>query len=132
MRLPIAFVTLAIVFLAIDMVWLGVLARDLYRSQMGHLMADTVRFGAAAGFYLLYFAGVTYFVVSPAVAAGDWKAAILPGAFFGLVAYATYDLTNLAVIRDWPVNVTFIDLAWGAFLTSLAATVASFVALKVG
>ena len=130
MRITIAVFAFSAVFLVLDLAWLGVIARDFYREQMGALMASPIRLAPAVGFYLVYIAGVTYFVVAPALAAGDWRAAVLPGLFFGFVAYATYDLTNLAVVQGWPLKATFVDLAWGAIATCVSATAAAFLALK--
>jgi len=107
-------------FLAMDAVWLGVVARDLYRRELGHLLAPTVRWGAAGVFYLLYVAALLVLVVMPNRGAPLLRVAAL-GALFGLVAYATYDLTNLATLRDWPMSVTLFDLAWGAVLTGATA-----------
>jgi uncharacterized membrane protein len=107
-------------FLALAAVWLGVVARDLYRRELGHLLAPTVRWGAAAVFYLIYVAAVLVLVVWPNRGAAPGRVAAL-GALLGLCAYAAYDLTNLATLRDWPLRVTLIDLAWGAALTALTA-----------
>lgn len=121
-----AFKTLAVylltlvTFLALDAVWLGVVARDLYRRELGHLLAPTVRWGAAGVFYLLYVAAVLALVVWPHRAAPVGRVAVL-GALLGLAAYAAYDLTNLATLRDWPLRVTLVDLVWGAVLTGLTA-----------
>ena len=114
------------IFLIGDAIWLGVVAKDLYRQHIGHLMADSVRWGAALAFYLLFLYGLFVFVIQPALAAQDPMSALLKGALFGLVCYATYDLTNLATLRDWPLSVTFIDLAWGAFLSGTAAGTAVY------
>ena len=117
--LPVYVLTL-VTFLAIDAVWLGLIAKDMYRRELGHLLAPTVRWGAAGVFYLLYVAVVLVLVVMPNRDAPLARVAAL-GALFGLCAYATYDLTNLATLRDWPLRVTLVDLAWGACLTALTA-----------
>lgn len=106
------------VFLAIDIVWLAFISRALYAKYLGYLMAPKVNFVAAFIFYIIFVIGLLYFVINPALAKGDLMAAILPGMFFGLIAYATYDLTNLATIRDWPMLITSIDLVWGSFLSA--------------
>jgi uncharacterized membrane protein len=113
-------VTLGI-FFAIDLVWLGVVARDFYRQHIGHLLAPDVNWAAAVLFYLLFIGGLVFFAVKPALEAGSGTRALAYGALFGLLTYATYDLTNQATMRDWPVLVTVVDLAWG---TVLSATVA--------
>ena len=113
-------VTLGI-FFAIDLVWLGVVAKNFYRQHIGHLLADQVNWPAAVLFYLLFIGGLVFFAVKPALEAGSAARALGYGALFGLLTYATYDLTNQATMRDWPVLVTVVDLAWG---TVLSATVA--------
>lgn len=115
-------ITLA-VFLAIDMMWLTVIAKKLYADKLGYLMAPKANLLAALLFYLLFVLGLMVFVVSPALAAGSWKHALFYGLFFGLVTYATYDLTNLATVRDWPLLITVIDLAWGAAVSGVTALV---------
>jgi uncharacterized membrane protein len=105
-------------FLAIDLIWLGLVARGFYRRQIGFLLADQVNWWAATAFYLLFVAGVLVFAVGPALQAHSLQKALLLGGFFGLVAYATYDLTNLATVKNWPLIVTLVDLAWGTVLAS--------------
>jgi len=131
-RFAIAYAGAALVFLAADLVWLGVIAKDMYRAQMGHLLAAEFRIGPAMLFYLMYIAGIVYFAVAPAIASGRWQDAVLPGALIGFLAYGTYDFTNWAVMRDWPVGLTFIDLAWGTALTALASTAGAYLALRFG
>jgi len=107
--------------LVLDAIWLGALARRFYADQLGYLTAPNVRWGAAALFYLLFAAGVTYFVVLPLAGGGSLGRAFAVGAFFGLVAYGTYDLTSQALVRSWPVVVTVVDLVWGALLTGMVS-----------
>lgn len=120
------------VFFAIDMIWLGLVAKDFYRAQIGTLMKSDVNWTAAIIFYLIFIAGLVVFVISPAVEKGSWTHALLFGALFGLVCYATYDLTNLAVAKDWPLLVTIVDLAWGAVLAASVSTITYFIAAKIG
>lgn len=129
-RFVLAYSGTALVFLAADFIWLGTIAKNLYRSQMGHLLADEFRLGPAVIFYLMYIAGIVYFAIIPALASGRWQDAVLPGALLGFMAYGTYDFTNWAVMRDWPVGLTFIDLAWGTALTALAAAAGAALALR--
>ena len=119
------------VFFAIDMVWLGVVAKDFYRAQIGHLMKPDVNWIAAIIFYLIFITGLVVFVITPAIEKGQWTHALLFGALFGFVCYATYDLTNLAVTKDWPILVTIVDLAWGAVLASSVSTVTYFIISKI-
>ena len=106
------------VFLILDAIWLGLIARRLYRAQIGFLMAKQPKWAAAGVFYLLFVAGLVVFCVSPAVREGSLGRAAWRAALFGLVTYATYDLTNLATVEGWPLLVTAIDLAWGTALST--------------
>lgn len=108
------------VFFAIDMFWLGVVAVKFYQSQIGYLLGP-VNWTAAITFYLLYIVGIVVFAVQPALAAESFGKAVMFGALFGFFAYATYDLTNLATIKDWPLLVTIVDLLWGTVLTGSVA-----------
>lgn len=106
-----------------DAVWIGWLARPLYQQGLGHLMAPQVNLVAAIAFYLVYGVGLLVFVVVPDGATGSWRRTLCRGALFGFVAYAVYDLTNLATLRDWPLAVALVDMAWGS-LASLSAAAA--------
>lgn len=120
------------VFFAIDMVWLGLVAKDFYRTQIGALMKSDVNWAAAIIFYLIFIIGLVIFVIAPAIEKGSWSHALLFGALFGFVCYATYDLTNLAVAKDWPLLVTIVDMVWGAVLAASVSTVTYFIASKIG
>lgn len=120
------------VFFAIDMLWLGVVAKNFYRSQIGALMTSNVNWIAAIIFYLIFIVGLVVLVIEPAMAKGNWLHALLFGALFGLVCYATYDLTNLAIAKDWPLLVTIVDLVWGAVLAALVSIITFFIAKKIG
>ena len=111
------------VFLVIDGVWLMVIAKKLYAQHLGYLMAEKPKLIAALLFYLLYVVGLQGFVVNPALASGSFSAALLPGMLFGLIAYATYDLTNLATVKDWPVLITAIDLVWGSAVSGATTAI---------
>lgn len=115
----------ALVFLALDTAWLVTMADRLYRPALGHLMAPQFALAPAAAFYLLYVAGMVGFALVPALAAGRRRVALVRGAALGLLAYATYDLTNQATLRDWPWTVTLADLAWGTFATAVAPAAAA-------
>jgi uncharacterized membrane protein len=116
-----AYVATAFTLLALDAVWLTFMADALYRPAIGHLMAQRFALVPALAFYVIYVAGVVLFAVAPGVAARRWTVALARGALLGLIAYATYDLTNQATLIDWPWVVTLADLAWGTFLTAVAA-----------
>lgn len=120
------------VFFAMDMAWLGLVARRFYGEQLGHLMKSDVNWPVAIAFYLLFVAGLVIFVIAPAVEKRSWVHALSYGALFGLVTYATYDLTNLATLKDWPVLVTVVDLAWGAVLAASVSTATYFIARRMG
>ena len=105
-----------VVFFIIDMLWLGLIAKNVYQKFIGHLLKKDVNWVAAIIFYLLFIIGLVVFVIEPAVAKASLTDALLYGALFGLITYATYDLTNLATLKSWPIGITYIDLAWGTFL----------------
>lgn len=113
------------VFLIIDSFWLGLIARRLYRSQIGFLLRDKFNFKAAGVFYLFYLAGLVFFVITPAE---SWTFALLAGLFFGFITYATYDITNLATIKDWPVKLTIIDIVWGSFIAGITSLITFLIA----
>ncbi len=119
------------VFFAIDMVWLVLVAKNFYKSQIGFLMRPDINWTAAISFYLLFIVGLVLFVIAPAVDKSSWMQALFLGAFFGFITYATYDLTNLATLKDWPLLVTIVDLAWGTVLGSLVSVVTYFIAGKI-
>jgi uncharacterized membrane protein len=106
------FITLA-VFLIIDVFWIGLFAKKLYQEQIGFLLKEKFNMPVALLFYLLFVVGLLFFVINPALAKSSWQFALFAGAFFGLITYATYDLTNLATIKDWPVFITVVDMIWG-------------------
>jgi uncharacterized membrane protein len=120
-RFALAYVTTFIGFLALDAVWLSTMYTRLYRPAIGHLLRDGFAWPPAAAFYLLYILGLVVFAVLPGVAHGRAALAAARGALFGLVTYATYDLTNQATLRDWPWSVTIADLCWGTLASALAA-----------
>ncbi len=115
----------------IDLIWLLGIAKNLYRDEMGSLMASEPKLLAGLGFYLLYALGASIFVIIPAISKQSSLYAVQYGALFGLFCYMTYDLTNLAVIRDFPVRLAFIDIAWGSAVTALSATIAYWVGTRV-
>lgn len=119
-----------VAFLTIDLIWLGFVARGFYRGQLGHLMLDKPNVVAAGLFYLAYVAIVVFLAVPPALAKGSWTTAAFYGAILGLFAYGTYDMTNLATLKDWPVPVVIVDMVWGICLTATCAT-AGYLAARI-
>ena len=119
------------VFFAIDMAWLVLVAKKFYQQQIGFLMKPDINWYAAILFYLLFITGLVVFVISPAVEKHSWVHAILFGALFGLITYATYDLTNLATMKDWPLLVTFVDLIWGTVLAASISGITYFISGKI-
>ena len=103
------------IFFVIDMLWLGLIARDFYQRNLGSLLGE-VNWLAAIIFYLVFLVGLTFFATYPAATSGLWTKAVLYGALFGFFTYATYDLTNMATLRDWPLSVTLVDMVWGTVL----------------
>lgn len=110
-------------FLFIDALWLGLIAKNLYQAELGHLIAKQINWTAAAFFYLIYTGGITLFVLLPSLHQESFCFALLYGAAFGFVAYATYDLTNLATIEGFPFKIVIWDLLWGSFITSFTSLV---------
>lgn len=119
------------VFFVIDIIWLALVARKFYNNQLGFLMRPEVNWYAAIIFYLVFLCGLVVFVITPALEKQSLTHALLFGAFFGLVTYATYDLTNLATIKDWPVLVTVVDLVWGMVLSSSVSSITYLIAAGI-
>ncbi len=117
----VAWIATFLVMLVIDGLWLGVVAKDFYRESMGDLMSQSPRLGFAAAFYLGYPIGLVIFAVLPGVDASSVLRAGVLGALFGLFCYGTYDLTNLSVVRGWPVKLSLIDMVWGTFASGVSA-----------
>jgi uncharacterized membrane protein len=126
------FLTSLPVFFALDMVWLTLVAKNFYLAQIGPLMKENVNWVAAISFYLIFVAGLVVFVLLPAVEKGSWIHALIFGALFGFICYATYDLTNLALAKDWPILVTMVDMFWGAVLGSLVSVITYLISSKIG
>ena len=108
-------------FLIIDLVWLGVIAKNLYQKEIGALLLDNPNWIAAIIFYLLFLVGLVYFVINPAIVNEDFTKLLISAAFFGFITYATYDLTNLATLDGWSIKITIIDLIWGTFLSTVVS-----------
>ena len=121
-----------LVFLAIDAVWLGFIARDFFVSQMGPLLRDDPNFAVAGIFYLFFVAGILYFAVIAGLRENSLMVAVLNGAFLGLLAYGTYDITNLAVLKGYPPLLAAVDMAWGTFVSGVTAGAGYYAAKMFG
>ncbi|MBN2291156.1 MAG: DUF2177 family protein [Pirellulales bacterium] len=124
------FIIAFVVFAVLDAIWLGLVAKSFYQTQIGFLLADTPNWYAAGAFYIIFLIGLTVFVVTPAIRQKSLFSATLRGALFGLVTYATYDLTNQATIKDWPPIVTLVDLIWGATVCAITTLVSTWVGTR--
>jgi len=127
MNVLLYFVVAFVAFLAVDALWLGLVAPKFYKNQIGHLMAAKPNFTAAAIFYLIFIVGLVYFVLLPAITNESWVIALSNGALFGLVTYATYDLTNMATLREWPITMVIVDLTWGIVLSTTVSLLSYFI-----
>jgi len=132
MQHVIAYVAAMAVFFAVDFAWLTLIARGFYRDRLGPLLLENFNLPVAAGFYLIYIVGIVVFAIAPALRTESWPTATLLGGLLGLVAYGTYDMTNLATLRGWSPSVAVVDMVWGVALTALAATLGYLVARQFG
>lgn len=123
----ILYVLTFIVFLVIDFIWLGFISKNLYRDNIGHLMSDSVNVWAAFAFYLLFVLGILVLIVVPALNEGNFSKMLIFAALFGLICYATYDLTNWATLKDWPVKIVAIDMIWGTVLSTSVAAISYYI-----
>lgn len=121
-----AYLATGLVFLVLDVAWLSTMGGRIYRPLLGHLLREDFALAPALAFYFLYIVGIVVFAVQPAIETGRWASAAGFGVLLGLIAYGAYDLTNHATLRDWPVAITILDMAWGAFATGVAATAGYF------
>jgi uncharacterized membrane protein len=128
----VAFFSSLVLMMIMDGLWFTVSLNNLYKPGIGHLMGDKLNLPAALLFYVMYAACATYLVTLPALASGQLSQAVIRGAVLGLIAYGTYDLTSLAVLRAWPLNVTVADMIWGMVITGVTAGFGFFMARKFG
>ena len=112
-----------VVFMGIDLVWLGFVAKNIYSKYLGYLMAPKVNWLAALVFYVIFIIGILYFVIAPSLVDRDFTQLVIRAMLFGFITYATYDLTNLATVRDWPITITIIDLIWGTTLSTSVSVI---------
>jgi len=115
------FIITFIVFMTIDLIWLGIVAKNLYNKYLGYIMTKNINWMAAIIFYVIFVIGLLLFVIQPALAKDSLQYLILYGMAYGFITYATYDLTNLATLKDWPLEITIIDLIWGTTLSTLTS-----------
>ncbi|MDL2340558.1 MAG: DUF2177 family protein [Pseudomonadota bacterium] len=123
-----AYLGAALAMLVLDGAWLSFAAKRLYRPELGNILLDGFRMAPAAAFYFLYVGGIVFIAVAPGLAADKWTVALTRGMALGLIAYATYDLTNQATLKQWSTTVTLADMAWGTVLTGVAASAGFFAA----
>jgi uncharacterized membrane protein len=121
-----------VVFMIIDLIWLGFIAKNLYAKYLGYLMTDKVNWIAAVIFYLIFIGGICYFVLYPSLLDQNITNLVIRAALFGFITYATYDLTNLATIKDWPIQITIIDLIWGTSLSTSVSVISYFIIKLLG
>ena len=131
-RIIISYILTTVVFFTIDMVWLGFVAKNIYRKYLGALLSDTVNWTAAIVFYMIFIVGIFIFVINPSVEKQSVFRAVILGAVFGFIAYATYDLTNYATLKGFPLNIVCIDLAWGAVLTATVSLAGYYIVRFIG
>lgn len=132
MKLVYAYAGSALTMAVLDAVWLSQIGPKVYRPALGPILTEGFRLGPAVTFYLLYVAGIVIFAVQPGLASGKWTQSLVMGALFGFFCYATYDLTNMATLKVWPLHVTLLDIAWGTVLTGAAALAGWMVATRFG
>ena len=126
------YAAIAVVMIALDLLWLGVIAKPLYQQGIGHLMAEQPNVPVAVLFYALYTLGLLLLAVLPNAAEPGWRKTLGTAALFGFFAYATYDLTNLATLKGWPVGLSLLDMAWGTFVSTASAAAGKFALDRIG
>lgn len=131
-KMMISFLLTTLVFFVVDMIWLGLIAKNIYKKYLGALLSDTVNWAAAIIFYLLFIVGIFIFVIYPSIEKQSPGKALILGAMFGLITYATYDLTNYATLKGFPLNVVIIDLIWGTVLTTVVSISGYYITRYVG
>ncbi len=131
-RYIVSYAATLVAFLAIDAVWLSLMASRLYKPTLGDILLPKFLPGPAVAFYLIFVVGVVIFAVSPAIKSGEWTTALLYGALFGFFSYGVYDFTNMATLRNWTATITAADVIWGTVLTGTSATIGYFASRFVG
>lgn len=118
-------------FFALDMVWLGLISKNYYKQKLGFILSDNPNWAAAIIFYLIFIGGILFFAVNPSLKVGRWQTAVLNGALLGALCYATYDLTNMATIAKWPIEIVIIDIIWGMVLTGSVSVITYLLTEKI-
>lgn len=131
MKYFILFIITTLTFFVIDMLWLGLIAKNFYREKLSFVFTGEVNWAAALIFYFIYIIGILYFAILPGFTHQDWKMVLFNGAFLGFLCYATYDLTNMATIKQWPLIVVLVDILWGTVLTASVSILSYFAAIKL-
>ena len=131
LKLLVSYLTTTVVMVVIDMVWLGVIAKPMYQAGIGHLMAEKPNIAAAISFYALFPVGLMIFAILPEAANAGWQRTALLGALFGFFTYATYDLTNLATLKNYPLQLALIDILWGSLVSAVAATAGKLIFSRI-
>jgi len=131
-RYLIAYAVMLVLFPVLDFIWIGLVARGLYQGEIGQLLAPQPRLAPAAVFYAVYAAGALVFAVAPDLDRGDWRRAFAMATLFGAVAYAVYDLTNLATLKGFTLKISLADMAWGAAMTGIVGSLGRLAALRLG
>ena len=131
MKYFILFIITTLTFFVIDMLWLGLIAKNFYREKLSFVFTGEVNWAAALIFYFIYIIGILYFAILPGFTHLDWKMVLFNGAFLGFLCYATYDLTNMATIKQWPLIVVLVDILWGTVLTASVSILSYFAAIKL-
>lgn len=126
-RMTISFLLTFVVFLMVDMLWLGVIAKNIYQKYLGNFLTESVNWTAAFIFYLIFVLGISIFVVYPSIHKDSVFNALYMGALFGFFTYATYDLTNLATLKGWPMQIVFIDIVWGSILSAIVSVAGFYI-----
>ncbi|MFN8283632.1 MAG: DUF2177 family protein [Chitinophagales bacterium] len=130
MKYVLLIIIIAALLLALDLLWLGVVAKNFYKEKLGFIFNGEFNTIPAVVFYTIYIFGILYFCQFPAISAHSWKLALINGIFLGFLCYATYDLTNMATIQQWPVSVVIVDIIWGTFLTASVSVLSYLIAIK--
>lgn len=131
MNAIITLVLTAIVFIAMDLTWLGIIAKSFYWSRLGSLLTDDIVWSAIAIFYVVYILGIFYFAINPAIDAASWKIALINGLLLGILCYATYDLVNMGTLKNWSWEIVIVDIIWGGVITAVSSTVGFLIAMRL-